>query len=358
MPGRFFVFAVVLSVSMFLAGCLEPQAPSGPAPQTKAVESAVNRTEPAPAEVNEPAPSPAVEPAAQPAEAPKGQPAAEEPNDANKVSAQPAEQNIVQPKPLKPEYEPATDFHDKCATILKTYVNEKGIVDYKTLSRKRVELLNVLDEFKKLDRARYERWSPQDKTAFWINAYNLQLMRIILENYPIQSTRVLRLIWPPNSIRHIKGIWSEYKFIIMDEEFTLKELDTRFLQDQADDPRVFFVMSYACMSSGPLRNEPYRGENLPQQFDEQVRRSLAGGHWLKIDREAGKVYLSAMLKSTWYGDRFIKQFETDKKFKEQEPAVQAVLNFLLNYVPASDATYLETGNYTVDYLSYDWTLNE
>jgi len=351
MPRRFFVFAVALSVLTIIAGCAEPQPVPGATPQVQSAEPEVNKIEPAHTEVNEPAPILAVS-------VEEEKPVAVEPNDINQTQMQPAEQQPAPQEPIKPEYEPAADFHDKCASILKTYVNENGLVDYKTLSRKRIELLSVLDEFKKLDRARYERWSPQDKTAFWINAYNLHLMRIILENYPIQSPRVLRLIWPPNSIRHIKGIWDEYKLIIMDEEFTLKEIDTKFLREQAGDPHVFFAVSYACMSSAPLRNEPYRGEKLPEQLDNQMRRFLAAGQCLKIDRDARKVYMSAMLKSSWYGDEFVKKFGTDKKFKEQEPAVRAVLNFLLNYIPAPDATYLETGNYTVDYLSFDWTLNE
>ena len=169
---------------------------------------------------------------------------------------------------------------------------------------------------------------------------------------------MLRLFWPPNSIRHIKGIWDEHKFIIMDEEFTLQEIDQRFLQKEFGEPLAFFAISYASVSGTPLRNEAYCGRNLSAQFDDQVKKFLAGQHGFKIDRENQKVYLSSILNSTWYGSQFIAKYGTDLKFKQQEPAVRAVLNFLTKYISPQDVDYLETGNYTVEFLRYDWTLNE
>ena len=131
--------------------------------------------------------------------------------------------------PQKTESAAATAFSDKCAFIFKEFVNDKGIVNYKMLKKKKLELAKVLDDLRNLDPNEYNKWSKENKIAFWLNAYNLEMLKIITENYPIESTRILRIIWPPDSIRHIKGIWDEYKFIIMEEEFTLQEIDQRFL---------------------------------------------------------------------------------------------------------------------------------
>ncbi|MHC4748081.1 MAG: DUF547 domain-containing protein, partial [Planctomycetota bacterium] len=149
-------------------------------------------------------------------EPPKVEPQAVEP-----PQAEPPKPKTPEPQPEMPKTPPTVSFHDKCADILKSYVDDKGMVDYKTLKWKKLQLKYLLDEFDNLDPNQYNAWPKKDKIAFWINAYNIQMIKIIVENYPIKSTRIHRLFWPLNSIRHIKGIETKYKFIVMDEEFTL-----------------------------------------------------------------------------------------------------------------------------------------
>jgi hypothetical protein len=144
----------------------------------------------------------------------------------------------------------------------------------------------------------------------------------------------------------------------MDEEFTLKDIDTRFFKKELDEPRVFLAIFYASISGPPLLNEAYCGKNLSAQLDTQVKKFLAGEHAFKISRENGKVYLSSIFDSSWYGQQFVAKYGTDRKFKQQDAVVRAVFNFLTNYLSSQDVDYLETGNYTVEYMRYDWTLNE
>jgi hypothetical protein len=270
----------------------------------------------------------------------------------------PKDANLAYDDPNLSPRASAKAFHKLAAPVLTTYVNENGVVDYRTLSRKKLELITVLREFKDLDPQIYSAWSTEDQLAFWLNAYNLNTLKIILDNYPIQPARILLLFWPPKSIKHIKGIWDQYKFLVLDEEFTLQAVDKQILRRKFDDPRVIFAMSFASQSSPILRNEPYCGEKLDKQLDEQARRFLADPDNFKIDRQAEKVYLSVVLRPTWFGEQFIEKYGTDKKFKDQEPAIRAVLNFITEYADPQDVEYIETGNYTIEYNKYDWNLND
>jgi len=282
-------------------------------------------------------------------------PAESEPNEVEPASVEP---NNIEPNDLK--LKPTMSFHDKCAEILKNFVNDKGMVDYKTLRRKRLELKALLQEFDNLDPNEYRTWPKEDKIAFWLNAYNIQMLNVITENYPIESSRFLRLFpgWGPNSILHIKGIWTNYKFLVMDEEFTLSEIDKRFFRKEFDDPRIFFAICNAGLSSPPLRNEPYYGHKLNEQLDDQVRRFLSRPLAFRIDKEKQRVYLSSLFQSSSYGKEFISKFSIDKKFKDQEPATRAVLNFITNYVSEEKGSFLEVGNYSVNFMKYDWTIND
>ena len=356
MLKRCISFIILLVFLLLIVGCPPEQPQPLETPKSKPVQPQPAQLKPLqqlPVEETEP---PITEPPVQPST--ETEPPVQQPTE---IKPQPVEVN--EPTPQKPQAEEkqipdANDFHSICAEILNDFVDERGMVDYKTLKRKKYLLMDVLDEFDSFDPSVYNAWPDEDKIAFWINAYNLQMLNIIIKNYPIESKRIFRIIWPPTSIRHIQGIWDEYKFIVMEEEFTLAELEKKFLREKFDEPRVFFAICLASLSSPPLRNEPYYGRILDRQLDEQVRKFLASETTFKIDRNKEIIYLSSLLQPTWFGKEFISKYGTDKKFKAQMPATRAVLSFITKYLDQQDVSYLETGNYTLKYLSYDWRLNE
>jgi len=320
------VFIILLVIMVFISGC-------GTA-EPKSVEPVESKSDMVPLE----------------AESKEVAPVGFEPNDIEPVKAEPDELQAVS----------ATYFHDKCANILKEFVNYTGTVDYKGLRRKRLELRALLREFDNLDPAEYGAWSREDKIAFWINVYNLQKLRVVTDNYPIEpSSRILTIFYRgTNNIRHIEGKITAHKFLVMDEEFTFATIEKSFFRGEFDDPRIFFAISSACMSSPPLRNEPYYGYNLNEQLDEQTERFLSSPLAFSIDREKQKVYLSALFQSSWYGREFVDKFAIDRKFKDQPVETRAVLNFITNYISKEDVNFLETGNYTIKYMTFDWTIND
>ncbi len=248
--------------------------------------------------------------------------------------------------------------YERYANILKTYVREDGWVDYGSLRRRRLELKPLLMELDELDPNVYQGWSQNEKLAFWINAYNLKMLEIVTRNYPIESSWWLRLTWPPSDIRHIKGIWTDYKFIVMDEEFTLADVERRFFHKTFQDPRVYLAITYASRSSPPLRREAYRGDHLDEQLDRQVKRFLASDQGLRIDRRNMVVHISALFKPTWRGKEFVGRYGTDKKFKDRDAQTRAALNFITSYLSRDDVYFLEVENYTIEYINFDWRLND
>ncbi len=267
----------------------------------------------------------------------------------------------VEPAPAQVEPEgpnPLALFYDEYAEILKEFVRPNGLVNYTPLRRKRLRLKYLLAIPDELDPNTYEAWSQDEKLAFWINTYNIKMLDVIARNYPIESSMWLRLTWPPDDTRHIKGIWSDYRFIVMDEEFTLGEVERRIFRQTFKDPRVYLALTYATRSSPPLRLKPYRGKNLDHQLDEQIKAFLANEQTFKIDALEGVVYLSALFKPSWRGKEFVARYGTDKKFKSYNPETRAVLNFLTQYLTPEQVHFLEVENYTLKYMNYDWRIND
>jgi hypothetical protein len=144
----------------------------------------------------------------------------------------------------------------------------------------------------------------------------------------------------------------------MDEEFTLGEVERRVFRKTFEDPRVYLALTYASRSSPLLRRRPYQGHDLDRQLDEQVRQFLASPQGLQIDRHGMAVRLSALFKPTWRGAEFVNRYGTDKKFKTCDPETRALLNFLTAYLPREDVYFLEVENYTIEYMNFDWRLND
>ncbi|UCD52857.1 MAG: DUF547 domain-containing protein [Phycisphaerales bacterium] len=337
-----------------------PEATSGP-PSQIAPEGDTTGTEPN----TTPPPDPASEgesagieplqevPGAEPNEAEASEPAPPRPETPATAELPPQQERTDEEKP-----DALTSFYQEYAELLAEHVLEDGRVDYQALRRKRLRLKHLLSEPDELDPNLYQAWSEEDKLAFWINTYNLKMLEIIARNYPIQSSWWLRLTWPPSDIRHIGGIWSDYRFIVMDEEFTLGEVERRFFRKTFGDPRAYLAIAYAARSGPTLRRSPYRGEQLDQQLDDQVRAFLASDKGFRIDREKAVVYLSALFEPSWRGKDFVGRYATNKKFKSHSPETRAVLNFLTRYLPREEVYYLEVENYTLAYMNFDWRLND
>jgi hypothetical protein len=282
-----------------------------------------------------------------------------EPNETSQVAPSPVESTEPnEPEAVSDQATVLPTFIEGYQAILDSYVRDDGRVNYSSIDRRRLELKRLLMRLDELDPNAYEAWPAQTQLAFWINAYNLKTLDVIARNYPIESSWWLRLTWPPSDIRHIQGIWTDYRFIVMDEEFTLQEVERRFFRKVFDDPRVFLAVTYASRSSPPLRRTVYRGKDLDEQLDEQVKRFLSSPKGLRIDRQKRVVCLSALFKPTWRGKEFVGRYGTDKKFKSHRPETRAVLNFITRYLTREDVYFLEVENYTLEYMNFDWRLND
>jgi len=145
---------------------------------------------------------------------------------------------------------------------------------------------------------------------------------------------------------------------VMNEEFTLETVERRLLSRTFGDPRDFLAIHYAARSAPPLRPSPYRAETLDRQLDEQVRAFLTSSRGIRIDEDKNVVSLSALFKPTWHGGEFVARYGTDKRFKSYPPQTRAVLNFITQYLPAESVHYLEVEGYTLEYMNFDWRLND
>jgi hypothetical protein len=239
---------------------------------------------------------------------------------------------------------------------LQEFVNQEGMVNYRGLKANPQKLKEFLQALAQVLPEDYQGWQTSQQIAFWINAYNSLTLKAIIDHYPIKASWFRSLKFPRNSIRQIPGVWKELRFPVMGRQMTLDEIEHATLRQQFNEPRIHMALVCAAMGCPPLRNEPFTGEKLNQQLNDQTRRFLADPQKFRIDRDQGRVYLSPIFK--WFGQDFVKTYGATEWFSRFTPNERAVLNFIQNYLPRKEQEYLFQGDYSLSYLGYDWSLNE
>ncbi|GAB4462249.1 MAG: hypothetical protein OHK0037_12840 [Elainellaceae cyanobacterium] len=234
--------------------------------------------------------------------------------------------------------------YDSYDTVLKMYVNADGLVNYIALQENPQLLEEFVSGLGAVSPDTYESWSESEKIAFLINAYNAITLRSIINQKPLKS-----------SIKDIFGVWNFQKHTVKGQSVTLDAIEHEILRKEFQEPRIHAALVCAAISCPPLRQEPYTGEKLDEQLDDQSKKWILSPHGLQIDRANNQVFISSIF--DWFGDDWKPQYGTENQFAGSAKE-RASLNFISNYVSAEDKAYLAAGNYKLGYLNYDWSLNQ
>lgn len=227
--------------------------------------------------------------------------------------------------------------------VLKTYVDEAGLVDYAALQVQRQQLDDFNAAIAVVDDETFNSWTEAEQIAFWTNAYNSITLASIINQEPLKA-----------SIKDILGVWRVTRHKVQNRSLRLDDIEHNELRVDFNEPRIHAAIVCAALSCPPLRTEPFVGDKLDAQLDDQVEEFLAKPDGLQIDKTENVVYLSKIF--DWFGEDWIPTYGVDDGFAGSE-AERAVLNFISNYVSPEDKAYLQDGNYDVLYLDYDWALN-
>lgn len=242
------------------------------------------------------------------------------------------------------------------AEVLKRHVDDRGMVDYPALKADVVPLDAFLAAAGALDSSVYQEWTDRRKIAFWTNVYNAFTLKAIVVHYPIGRSVFTALFYPAGSIRQIPRVWDNLWIRVMGQSMTLNQIEHEVLRRQFGDPRIHVALVCAAMGCPPLRNEPYVADRLDEQFEDQAKRFLTHPEKFRIDRQQGVVYLSSIFK--WFGADFTERHGTEDAFTQRGQPERAVLSYVAAHVSEADREYLEQEEYTIQYLDYDWSLNE
>ena len=234
--------------------------------------------------------------------------------------------------PLNPTAATATTppTHAGWNTIVKQYVNERGLVNYKALRTDSLALNSYLQDL--ATHMPSKSWTDNDRLAYWINAYNAYTVQLIIRNYPVKSIKDLG-----GDKIFVNTPWDKHFIHLGSEAYSLNDIEHRIIRKQFPDNRIHLALVCAAMSCPRLRNEAYTGPNLNAQLDDQGRDFLNNPAKNQLT-PAGQPQVSSIF--NFYPKDFTKN------------GSQSVQEFINRYA----ATKIEP-NATLGYLPYNWALN-
>ena len=208
-----------------------------------------------------------------------------------------------------------------------------GVVDYQSLRETQAltpEVLWLSTSKLPIDQ--------QDQKAFWINAYNLLTLDLIVDHPEISSIRDL----------HNGEPWKKEIFVVAGQSITLDEIEHKILRPLGD-PRIHAALNCASRGCPPLQSFAYQGKTLDTQLD------LACRNWMATNAyflSTSQLQLNSIFQ--WFKEDFEIYREPIPKLNKN---MQGVVGFIIAYSDGNTQKELRERPYKITFSEYDWQLN-
>jgi hypothetical protein len=219
--------------------------------------------------------------------------------------------------------------HTSFNTVLSKYTKVEGfqtLVNYKSLKKDQNDLKNYLKQIEDLSSKEFKTFSSDQKLAFWINAYNAYTLKLIISHYPVKSIKDIGSFF--------SGPWSKKIAKIFGEKLSLDKIEHGIIRKRFNEPRIHFAVNCASIGCPSLLTEAFTGDKLELQLEKASKNFL--NNKSKNYHENGTLYISKIF--DWYGDDFKKRYGSHKKYIKKHYGLNKKVS--------------------VEFLNYDWKLNE
>lgn len=235
----------------------------------------------------------------------------------------------------------AFDHHYmKLENLIEQYVKE-GKINYRRIIKNGLpDFDSIVADLEKISESEYAKWTNEQKMSFWINAYNIGAIKLVLDHYPLKRSFDLHALrYPAHSIQQIPDVWNQKILTILGKKVGLNYIENEILRKEFHDPRIHFAVVCASLGCPVLRDEPYVFDRLDSQLNDAAAQFMRDNKKFNYDVHSSTLYLSPIFK--W--------------FKEDFERAGGRIAFIEKYLP-QDKNLPEDAK--IQWLDYDWSLNE
>lgn len=233
------------------------------------------------------------------------------------------------------------DFsYNRYRQILSEYV-DSGLVDYGGLKADRGGLDTLVAALATAD---LSQATPEMKLAFYINAYNMIVLRTVVDTYPV------------NSISEIDGALDGKRWNVAGEMLTLDQIQNGMLLKELNEPRAMIAITRAAKGWPAFVAQPYYFRNLSDQLQLVSRYFSTNDQYNSIDPATGEADLSPVFK--WFGAYLIPRYYDNGLFSNLCKEENAAVCFVIKHHIPAEQQRLFAADYRVKYHDFDWGLND
>jgi Protein of unknown function, DUF547 len=197
-----------------------------------------------------------------------------------------------------------------------------GLVNYKGIKENPAELKKLVNAIGSFSLSGADKSTQK---AFLINAYNLLVIRNVVDHYPVARPT------------DIPGFFDVAKFNLAGAQLTLSDIENKKIRPTFKDPRIHFALVCAAMSCPPIANCAFTPMNVESKLEAITKDALNNNGFIKVSTDNRTVQFSRIL--DWYKDDFL-----------------AASKSVLDYVNQYRKTPIPL-NFKQSFYEYDWSLN-
>jgi hypothetical protein len=232
--------------------------------------------------------------------------------------------------------EAPASLHAPFTVLLRDHVRN-DLVDYDAFAKSS----SFPSYLRSLDAARLDRFSKEERLAFWINVYNAYTIELINRHKERASIRNINMLL---GVLRGKRPWKEDIVRAAGRVLSLDDVQNKILRVEFKEPRIHMALVGAALSSPPLRPEAYEGSKLEEQLQDQTRTFLRERQTAnRLDLGNSIIYLSPIF--DWNRADFGR---TDA----------GILKFVSSYFEgAGERAAFAASRLTIEFTDFDWSLN-
>ncbi|MGB0523587.1 MAG: DUF547 domain-containing protein, partial [Flammeovirgaceae bacterium] len=211
-------------------------------------------------------------------------------------------------------------FFTKADAFLKKNVSN-GNVKYASIKANPSELNELV---KMVENYALAGQSSATKKAFYLNAYNISVIKGIIDKYPVAGPM------------KIAGFFDKVKHTVAGKQITLNDLENKIIRPTYQDARIHFAL--VCAAKGCPKIVPFAF--TPSQVDSQLtkvtKKAMDDAYFIRL--KGNKVQYSQIF--DWYKQDFLNE-------------ASSIVAYINKYRTTKIPEKAKTSVYT-----YDWALNK
>ena len=228
--------------------------------------------------------------------------------------------------------------------LLQKHVSAKGRVRYKDLASDQATLDRYLSILAHISPDTHPKLfaTRQAQLAYWINAYNASVLRVVLHVAPWKN-----LTSYPRKVRFFALI----RFVYGKKRTNLYDLENKWIRPTFKEPRIHFALNCASNGCPHLPQEAFSADRLNEQLDRETKTFVLQTRNVRVDSTNRTIHLSSIFQ--WFRQDFTDWLKAQNKPKQ---ASDRILDYINLYRPKGKQLPLQ--GYKIKYIPYDWNLNQ